>query len=178
MKIVLVSIDRVQPYWRNPRKNDKAVKGVSESIQRFGFNSPIVVDSEMVVIAGHTRLRAARLLGLTEVPVVVAELPPEKAKAYRIADNAAGGIATWDEAALAEELRGIDSAEDMGVFFKPGELEALLTTATEDDVAQAVPEARETVPAPPPEHEAPAPLLVTLSCPHCSHEFNTDARKL
>lgn len=87
-------IDSVKPYWRSPRTTDKAVDAVKASIERYGFNSPIVVDENYVIIAGHARLRAARQLGMKDVPVVIAGLSVVAAKEYRIADNAVGGIAT------------------------------------------------------------------------------------
>lgn len=89
MKIELRAIERVQPYERNPRVNDPAVDAVARSIKEFGFRQPIVVDENGTVVVGHTRLKAARQLGMTKVPVHVAkELTPEQTRAYRIADNA------------------------------------------------------------------------------------------
>jgi ParB-like chromosome segregation protein Spo0J len=105
MKIVSVPIERVVPYERNPRRNEGAVEKVANSLREFGWQQPIVVDSEMVVIAGHTRLLAARRMGLETVPVRVAEnLTPEQVRAYRIADNRTGEEAEWDPELLALEL--------------------------------------------------------------------------
>ena len=88
MNVEQWGIDKVIPYARNPRKNDPAVKHVTASIKEFGFQQPIVVDKEGVIVVGHTRLKAAQQLGMTEVPVTVAyKLTPQQAKAYRIADN-------------------------------------------------------------------------------------------
>ena len=88
MQIEMWPIGRVQPYERNPRINDDAVDSVAASLKAFGWRQPIVVDSEGVIIVGHTRLKAAQKLGLTEVPVHIAtDLTPEQIKAYRIADN-------------------------------------------------------------------------------------------
>ena len=88
MKIELIQIDRVIPYANNPRRNEAAVAKVAASIKEFGFRQPIVVDNNNVVIVGHTRLLAARQLGLAEVPVHIAEgLTSSQIKAYRIADN-------------------------------------------------------------------------------------------
>jgi hypothetical protein len=105
MKIVSVPIERVVPYERNPRRNEGAVEKVASSLREFGWQQPIVVDSEMVVVAGHTRLLAARRMGLETVPVHVAEnLTPEQVRAYRIADNRTGEEAEWDPELLALEL--------------------------------------------------------------------------
>jgi ParB-like chromosome segregation protein Spo0J len=90
VKITLQAPDAITPYDRNPRINDNAVDAVARSIEEFGFRQPVVVDEDNVIIVGHTRWKAATKLGLERIPVHVAEgLTPEKAKAYRIADNAA-----------------------------------------------------------------------------------------
>ena len=96
MKILEKRIDEISPYEGNPRKTDGAVAAVAESINRFGFKVPIVVDSNMVIIAGHTRLEAAKKIGLEKVPVIVAEdLSEDQAKAFRLADNKTAEIAVW-----------------------------------------------------------------------------------
>lgn len=88
MKVELIEIGRVIPYARNPRKNEAAIAKVAASIKEYGFRQPIVVDEEMVIIAGHTRLQAAQTLALKKVPVHVATgLTPAQIKAYRLADN-------------------------------------------------------------------------------------------
>lgn len=100
------------PYENNPRVNDYAVKKVLESIKEFGFRNPILVDADMVIIAGHTRREASILAGLEQVPYIVADdLTPEQVKAYRIADNKLGELATWDEDMLREELWGLQEAD-------------------------------------------------------------------
>lgn len=105
MKVKLVEIAKVKPYPGNPRRNDAAVDKVAESIREFGWQQAIVVDLEGVVIAGHTRLLAAKKLGLAKVPVKVAEeLTAEQVRAYRIADNRTAEEADWDLALLKIEL--------------------------------------------------------------------------
>ena len=100
------------PYENNPRVNDYAVKRVLESIKEFGFRNPILVDPDMVIIAGHTRREASILAGLEEVPYIVAEdLTPEQVKAYRIADNKLAELSTWDEDMLKEELWSLQEAD-------------------------------------------------------------------
>lgn len=100
-----VPIERLIPYARNPRQNEAAVAKVAASIREFGWRQPIVVDEEMTVIAGHTRLLAARQLGMAEVPVHIARgLTPTQIKAYRLADNRVAQEATWDDAMLGLEL--------------------------------------------------------------------------
>jgi hypothetical protein len=110
MDVRMVPIDVVQPYERNPRRPvtdtwDAAVARVAASLTTYGWRQPIVVDGEMVVIAGHTRLRAAQSLGMTEVPVhVAADLDPALVRAYRIADNRAHESTRWDDTLLPLEL--------------------------------------------------------------------------
>lgn len=116
MEIKLVKIADIRPYDRNPRNNDGAVDAVTASIKEFGWQQPIVVDRDGVIIAGHTRYKAAQKLKCKEVPVVVAEnLTDEQARAYRLADNKTGELAGWDFSALEEELAGLAQI-DMSQF--------------------------------------------------------------
>lgn len=111
-----MSIDDIRPYENNPRDNDDAVDSVANSIKEFGWQQPIVVDKDMVIIVGHTRYKAAKKLGMDKVPVVVAsELTPEQVKAYRLADNKVGELADWDMEKLNTELDGIEDI-DMSEF--------------------------------------------------------------
>ena len=96
MQVVYRKTDEIIPYEKNPRINDDAVEPVAASIKQFGFKKPIVVNKDNVIIVGHTRLKAAKLLGMEEVPVVYADLSPEQEEAYRIIDNKSGEAATWD----------------------------------------------------------------------------------
>lgn len=122
MKVQNVSIQDVKPYPNNPRDNDAAVGGVVKSLQQFGWQQPIVVDKDNVIIVGHTRYKAAKKLGMKEVPVVVADkLSPEQVKAYRLADNKTGENAVWNNKELLEEL---ESFKDSDIFtgFKSSEI--------------------------------------------------------
>lgn len=110
MKIVEKLLTELKPYEKNPRINDAAVGPVAKSIQEFGFKVPIVIDKKGVIIAGHTRYKAAELLGLDKVPCIVADdLTPEKIKAFRLADNKTAELADWDFAMLADELEELDA---------------------------------------------------------------------
>jgi site-specific DNA-methyltransferase (adenine-specific) len=110
MNIEIWTIDRVKEYARNPRKNAAAVDAVANSIREFGFRQPVVVDEDGVVIIGHTRLKAARQLGLTEVPVhVAAGLSPAKVKALRLADNRLHENSDWDKDLLSLEILDLRS---------------------------------------------------------------------
>ena len=130
-----MDITLIKPYERNPRNNDKAIDAVAKSIQEFGWNSPIVVDRDNVIVCGHSRWRAAQKLGLTTVPVYVADkLTPEQVQAYRIADNKTAELADWNYDLLPLELRALQDAQyDLTLLgFDTGELEKLL--AGEDNV--------------------------------------------
>ena len=109
MQIEELSLNAIKPYERNPRKNDSAVNGVAESIKQFGFKQPIVIDKDNVIVAGHTRYKAAKKLGLKAVPCVRADdLSSEQIKAYRILDNKLNELASWDLETLDTELSDID----------------------------------------------------------------------
>lgn len=116
-EIEWMPIGSVKPYENNPRRNDDAVEAVANSISEFGFKSPIIVDRNLVIIAGHTRLKAAKSLGMKEVPVVIAsDLTEEQAKALRLADNKTGELAEWDLDLLQGELDALADDFDMELF--------------------------------------------------------------
>lgn len=116
MEIKRVKLTEIRPYERNPRVNDHAVDAVAASIREFGWQQPIVVDSEGVIIAGHTRYKAAEKLKCMDVPVVVADkLTQDQVRAYRLADNKTGEKAEWDMELLEAELAELGDM-DMGEF--------------------------------------------------------------
>ncbi len=115
MNIINIELKNIKQYEKNPRKNDEAVGPVAESIKEFGFKSPIIVDKDNVIVAGHTRYKAAKRLKLKEVPCIVADdLTEEQIKAFRLADNKVGEIAEWDFDLLNMELESISF--DMSSF--------------------------------------------------------------
>ena len=128
MEAEWVAIDEVTPWDENPRINDGAVKTVADSITRFGWGSPILCRGDGVVIAGHTRLKAAQELGLDKVLVRYMDLDPATAKALALADNKLGEIAEWDDGALAQILIDLDSQDlDLsGLGWSEEELDAIL----------------------------------------------------
>lgn len=112
MRIITKRLDEVIPYANNPRDNSNAIDKVAESIREFGFKVPIVIDKDNVIVAGHTRVAAAKLLGMTEVPAVMADdLTDEQIKAYRIADNSTAELAGWDFGKLDKELESIQDID-------------------------------------------------------------------
>lgn len=116
MQIINKRVSKLKEYENNPRDNAQAVEAVANSIKEFEFKVPIIIDNENIIIAGHTRLKAAILLELTEVPCIIAsDLTPDQVKAFRLADNKVGEIATWDIEKLKLELENIDGL-DMSLF--------------------------------------------------------------
>lgn len=108
MQIIEKKISELKPYEKNPRKNDNAVDYVAKSIEQFGFRVPIVIDSNKIVVCGHTRLKAAKKLGIKSVPCVIADdLTDEQIKAFRLADNKTAEFSEWDFDLLNQELDGI-----------------------------------------------------------------------
>ena len=135
MDVIELPLGQIIPYARNPRRNEKAVATVAASITEFGWRQPIVVDEQMVVLAGHTRLEAARQLGLESAPVHVAKgLSDAQARAFRIMDNRSSENAEWDDELLGLELGDLLDAEfDLGLTgFTDEELSALMNGLSED----------------------------------------------
>jgi len=116
MKTIDIAIEKIKPYENNPRYNENAVDAVAASIAEFGFQQPLVLDKDYVIIAGHTRYKAAQQLGIEIVPCVIADnLTEEQVRAYRLADNKVGELAKWDFAKLEVEMDEIIDI-DMGEF--------------------------------------------------------------
>ena len=130
MNIKNIDIKKLKPYEKNPRKNEKAVEAVANSIKEFGFKVPIVIDKENVIVCGHTRFKAAQQLGIETVPCVVADdLTDEQIKAFRLADNKTAELADWDLDLLETEIENIDDI-DMSLF--GFDVEESLAGITED----------------------------------------------
>ena len=116
MNIVEMQLSQLIPYPNNPRHNDEAVDKVAASIREFGFKVPIIVDKDNVIVAGHTRLKAAQKLGLEKVPVIRADdLTDEQVKAFRLVDNKTQELAGWDFDKMKAEIQSI-SGIDMREF--------------------------------------------------------------
>ena len=116
MQIHDISISLLREYDNNPRNNDGAVDAVAASIREFGFKVPVIVDGDNVIVAGHTRVKAARELGMETVPCIIADdLTPEQVRAFRLADNKTAELAGWDFEKLMQELTALESF-DMDAF--------------------------------------------------------------
>jgi ParB-like chromosome segregation protein Spo0J len=116
MDIIEMKLNDLHPYENNPRYNDDAVEAVASSIKQFGFKVPIIIDKNNVIVTGHTRYKASKKLGLKKVPCIRADdLTEDQVKAFRLADNKVGELASWDMEKLGVELDGIEmEMEDFG----------------------------------------------------------------
>lgn len=140
MQVQSMKIDEVKPYPNNPRNNDDGVEAVANSIKEFGWQQPIVVDKDNVIIVGHTRYKAAKKLRMDKVPVVVADnLSPEQVKAYRLADNKTGELTDWDMNLLDDELGDIADI-DMSDFGFDLDIPEDDEEVQEDDFDEEIPE--------------------------------------
>lgn len=116
MEIIYKNINELIPYENNPRINDEAVEYVKNSIKEFGFKVPVVIDKDNVIIAGHTRIKASKELGIKDIPCIIADdLTEEQVKAFRLADNKVAEKSMWDYSKLDEELDSILDI-DMSMF--------------------------------------------------------------
>lgn len=112
MEVKMIPISEVIPYDRNPRDNNGAVDAVATSIEQYGFKVPIVLDKNNVIIAGHTRYKAAQKLGMDKLPCVIAsDLNDEQARAFRIADNKTNDLSLWDNRLLLQELESLQMTD-------------------------------------------------------------------
>ena len=146
MRVIEAEVEKLVPYARNPRNNAKAVDKVAASLREFGWKQPIVVDHEMTVVAGHTRLLAAKKLNMLKAPIVIAEdLTPEQVKAYRLADNRIAEDSEWDVELLGLELKELDSFDlDLAITgFDDGELDRLLSYGGDSEKDDDVPPLQE-----------------------------------
>ncbi len=180
MNVQMIQTDRLKPYPGNPRDNDVAVGAVAKSISEFGFNAPIVTDTEYVIIAGHTRHRAAEVLGLKHVPVVVIDIPEEKAREYRIADNKTAEFAEWNMNDLVAELRELG---DMTSFFPMLDVAALLrdtagvtdfVTPKQEEIEEAQTRMEQNFGEKSDENQESYSRVV---CPSCKGDFFVDKRE-
>ena len=155
MQIIEKGINDLIPYENNPRKNDKSVDYVANSIEQFGFKVPIVIDSSGVIVAGHTRYKAAVKLKMQTVPCIVADdLTEEQIKAFRLADNKVGESSAWDMDLLADELDGIFDLDMTDFGFLDMDM-------PEDDIALDLDDNK-------PQQEKE---IRTCHCPKCGFEF-------
>jgi len=130
-----IEVERLKPWMDNPRLNEHAVDAVVQSIRSFGFNVPILCDQHMVIVAGHTRWKAAMKLGLRSVPVIQLEMTDIQRRAFALADNKTGELAGWDYGRLEKVLEELSAARvDLpSLGFSEAELQALLAPPKDFD---------------------------------------------
>jgi len=171
LNVQTVSIESLVPYWRNPRKNEVAVEKVKASIAEFGYQTPIIVDKEMVIITGHTRYRALKELGYTEIPVIIADLPQKKAKEFRIIDNRTSEYATWTND-LALELKEFSSPDFLDIFFPDIKLDPDFLKSgdgKQDNIDQVAADLEKKFEAFSLDRENEP--KITIPCPHCAESI-------
>lgn len=166
--IEVLALDRITPYWRNPRKIDDAgIDKLVHAIETYGYQQPIVVDTDHVIITGHSRYQALRRLGWTEAAVIVSDLDSRLAQEYRVLDNKLGENSEWDSDKLLLELREFITVDALDLHFPEIDLGIDYTSVSgeydADDMATAAAdlEAR-TAPVAPTSTTAR-----TIHCPHC-----------
>lgn len=131
MTIQYKDVADLKEYENNPRNNDTAVDFVAESIENFGFKVPIIIDGNNVIVAGHTRFKAANKLNLKQIPCIVADdLSDEQIKAFRLADNMVAEKAEWDFTLLVDELQGLNCDLEL-TGFEEWELDSILNPMDE-----------------------------------------------
>ena len=151
MEIKMIKLSDIKPYENNPRFNDDAIRFVAESIKEFGFKVPMVIDKNNIIVAGHTRYKAAKELGIDKVPCIIADdLTDEQIKAFRLADNKVSEKASWNYDLLDLELDDIKelNMEDFGF---------VESTIDWDDVDELN------------ESNYEEPEHIMLECPKCHH---------
>lgn len=165
----LVSVADIKPYDKNPRRIPKsAVDGVADSIKRYGYQQPIVVDKDLVVIVGHTRLRAIQQLGYEEIEVYVADLTAEKAREYRLIDNRVGEMTSWDHESLVAELREFEAGL-LEQYFPNVDLEIGQIESARQVTQKDVDNAAETIQK---VNEGDMLLSTQVKCPSCYFVFD------
>lgn len=172
--VKVVQVDEIVPYWRNPRHiSEEAVAKVAASIERYGYQAPIIVDDKHVIITGHTRYAALRRLGVAEVPVIVADLPAKRANEYRVIDNRSAEYSTWDDEKLLLELRELSGAS-LAEFFPDvnlGDTVSRVLDITEQDVDDAFEQINSGL-------GTAAARGLSMTCPSCFHEFEVPGDRI
>lgn len=179
-KVEEISLSLIKPYWRNPRDNSKAIDVVRESIQRYGFNVPLVLDKNMVIITGHSRFKALLQLKYEKALCIISDMDEQKAKEYRIADNKTSEFAKWEQDFLEQEIREIGGLDDFQIFFPDVDLSSFL----EDSVGQNIMPVNEIQ-----IHKKDEALrsqfeddreagIIEILCPHCGEPIFMDKKEL
>lgn len=180
MNIKEVSIDQLKPYANNPRNNKNAIQYVADSISKFGFKIPMVVTPSMEIVCGHTRYEAAKRLGMSAVPCVIADdLTEAQIKAFRIIDNKSNELASWDFAKMNKEIEELfdyrDEFEQFDLHFKEMAIQAneLLSSLSPMEIKsdKSADNGRDSDLL---ESAEPMDECRQVTCPKCGHCFEVD----
>ncbi len=174
---IVLPLEEIKPYWRNPRRiPQEAIDAVAESVRAFGYQQPIVVDSDHVIVVGHTRHAALQQLGFESARVYVTDLPEDKVREYRLVDNRTAEFSSWDHNALVLELREFEESL-LSRFFPDIDLEvgtvgdmAAVTAKQVSDAAGEVGTVNRGDPV--------ATLTTQVLCPSCAEQFEVRTRSL
>ena len=154
MEIIYKSTKEIKPYENNPRNNNEAVEKVAVSITDYGFRVPIIIDSNNVIVAGHTRYKAALKIGCESVPcIVIDDLTQEQIRAYRLVDNKTAEYSSWDFEMLEKELKSLDI--DISEFEFPDLGETLDISDDDFYTDETVKNVK----------------VKSIKCPHCGETF-------
>lgn len=135
MTVIEIPIGQIKPYEKNARFNEQAIPKVAESIKKYGFKVPVVVDKNNVIITGHTRVEACKLLGITKVPCVIAsDLTDDQVREFRLVDNRVHEFAQWDYDKLIQELDDLDLSDLTDFEFPEFEYEDIISKSDLEDL--------------------------------------------
>lgn len=171
LDIVEVPLKDVQPYWRNPRKNDWTIPALKKSIERYGFNVPLVIDEKNVIVTGHARFRALQQLGWTSIPCVRTNMSQKELREFRVMDNRVQELTRYDEETLQKELTRIFDGTDLADFFA-GSLDRVLDM--DELTGNAVDIDFENMELPDLEEPKSETEDRSAVCPFCEHELTVE----
>lgn len=171
----VLSVDAIKPYHRNPRRiPPEAIDAVADSIERYGYQQPIVVDKDNVIVVGHTRHLALQKLGVKKVQVYVTDLPEAKVNEYRLVDNRTSEMTSWDHESLVMELREFEEGL-LKRYFPEIDLEVgVLKTALDVTAGEVEAATKKALSV----KEARVHPLTKVECPACFHTFEVKTASL
>ncbi len=168
MKIIEKKLSEIKPYWRNPRKNEDTVIALTHSIHRYGFNVPLVIDKEGILITGHARYKALVKMHRETAPCVVMDAPPEQVQKFRILDNEIQDQSSWDMDKLMKEIEGMADYDEMMHSFK-GSLDDVMSFMDEgiEEVDADVDDLLDDL-------KVEVHTIKLVECPYCGHQNPLD----
>lgn len=174
MTIIEKPLSEIKPYWRNPRKNEETVIALTHSIHRYGFNVPLVIDEDGVIITGHARYKALTKMHRETVPCVVMSGSPEKIQKFRILDNEIQDQSSWDMDKLIEEIEAMPEYDDMIHSFK-GSLDSMFAFMDEHDGSLGADVDSKLIELEEAGESLPSQITINkVECPFCGYENPLD----